>query len=362
LKLTIFGVLFRPHPIARLALLAVTVAASGCAHRARQTPPERLDLRFSAHTVIEAAPVHYAIKHMNAARQDIPNGGIASLYGSPNGGPVELAGHADTQALRHSLTHPDLRIILTITEGHYRIVAKRSAGIRSLADLRWKRIATVKDSSAAFYLHRSLATAGMTERDVDVIALPLPPKDSAQLLLDGRADALVLWDPEPEIAIEQLGDDAVILEPDAGYHELYNLHTTAAALMDPTAREKIVSFVARLIAGSNDIRKNPHAATTLAAQVTGYPERLIAKSWPQHRFPATLSPGLIDTLTAEENWLARQENRNARSREELAGLIDPSIEAEARARLPNLCLEANCMMAPAQFHLREGRGSAPRYR
>ena len=46
---------------------------------------------------------------------------------------------------------PGLRIILTVSEGYYRIVARRSAGISSLADLKGKRIATFPSTSSAYY-------------------------------------------------------------------------------------------------------------------------------------------------------------------------------------------------------------------
>lgn len=335
--MTRFGTLPRNASLRRTAAVlllgSVTLGLAGCASHIAPALSPPSDLRFSAHAVIEAAPVHYALKYLQAGQQRVPNGGIASLYRNLPGGDADLAGHADTQALRHSLDHPDLRIILTVTEGHYRIVTKRSTGIRSVTDLRGRKVATVKDSSAAFYLQRALETAGMKESDIDIVGLPLPPKDAALLLLDGRADALALWDPEPEIAIGRLGDEAVILDPDTGYQELYNLHTTAAKLADPVMRAKIVRFVAALIEASERLRNDPSDAIPLAAQVTGYHDTLIRASWPQHAFPATISPGLLDTLVAEDAWLAQHAGRKARPREALAMMIDPSVEAEARALL-----------------------------
>ena len=56
--------------------------------------------------------------------------------------------------------HPDLRIIFNVTEGLYRIVARRSAGIASVADLKGKRVATIAPTSAGYFLHRMLATRG----------------------------------------------------------------------------------------------------------------------------------------------------------------------------------------------------------
>jgi len=322
--------MFMPPRTRAVVLLLAALALVPAAGPAQA--PAASGLRFSAHAVIEAAPVHYAIRHHSAADPEVRNGAIPALYG-PDGSIADLAGHAETQALKHSLAHPDLRIILTITEGHYRIIAKRSAGIRSMADLRGKRVAAVPDSSAAYYLDRALAVAGLSERDIALVPVPLPPRDAARLLLDGRADALALWDPEPEIALAALGKDAIIFDPDTGYRELYNLHSTAAKLADPATRAKIVRFVARLIEASATLRDKPEPAIALAATVTGYPASSIRRAWPMHAFPAALSPGLLETLVSEEVWLAAQEGRKARSRADLAVLIDPTIEAEARAWL-----------------------------
>src|SRR5690242_829280 len=87
--------------------------------------------------------------------------------------PVLLATNAETQALRQSVDHADLRTILTVSEGWYRIVARRSAGISQLADLRGKRIATAPNTSSAYYLHKMLGTVGMITADVTVV--PVTP-------------------------------------------------------------------------------------------------------------------------------------------------------------------------------------------
>ncbi len=58
-------------------------------------------------------------------------------------GEADIATNAETQALRQSVDHPNLRIILTVSEGFYRVVARRSAGMTKLADLKGKKIATV---------------------------------------------------------------------------------------------------------------------------------------------------------------------------------------------------------------------------
>ena len=111
---------------------------------------------------------------------------------------ADLAGQAETQALRISIENPNLRILMTVTEGVYRIVARRSAGIETLADLRGKRIGAFANTSSAYFLHRMLRSAGMTEADIQFV--DLRPRDMTAAILEGRVDAIAIWEPESERA------------------------------------------------------------------------------------------------------------------------------------------------------------------
>ncbi len=330
-----FGMIIRVALVSLCAFLALS--ASGCTSpQTAPSPPPDNDLRTHGMlSTIELAPLHYAIAQLDAAQSPVAHGGIPNLYDGSRfnaATDADLAGHADTQALRESLKHPDLRIILTITKGHYRIVAKRSSGIDSIADLQGKRVAMIEETSSHFYLDRLLGIEGMSDKDIEIVTLERP-HDSSDVLVDGGADALAMWEPEAQLAIDKLGDDAIVLSGEANYDELYNLHTTQAKLDDPATREKIVRFVAKLIQASSAIERDPSDAIALVSAATDYPEDLIGVSWPHHTFMTSLAPELLDTLVAEEEWLAARSGREPRSREELAKLIDPSVEAEARRLL-----------------------------
>ena len=84
---------------------------------------------------IELAPVLLAAEAFSPIPVEVKMGGIANLVGEAGAqgfaspGVADLATNAETQLLRFSVRHPDLRIIFNVTEGLYRIVARRSSGI-----------------------------------------------------------------------------------------------------------------------------------------------------------------------------------------------------------------------------------------
>lgn len=290
---------------------------------------------FGNTTTIEIAPVLVvADRGLYPGPVTVTNGGIPNLFGVEtaselfSAGMAPLATNAETQGLRYSVDNPDLRIILTVSEGLYRLVAKRSAGIDEVADLRGKRIGTIANTSSNYFLQRMLATAGLSTDDV-VIGGVFPLTAYAEALTTGGFDAITVWEPGPEYAIAAIGDDAVEFHDPAVYRELFNLNTRAAYLEDPVLRARIVDFVRALIEAAALIEESPEIAWPLVAARSGLDEALVARVWRHHAWPVTLPPDLLDVLVEEELWLARQANRSPRSREALATLIDSSVLEEA---------------------------------
>lgn len=320
------------------ALVAIGVfALSACATAPRAESPLRIVGRPD---VMEMGPIFYAATALASDYAVVTPGGVPNLFRSdeeayvgnafdPWPGRADLAGQAETQALRISVENPNLRIVMTVTEGVYRIVARRSAGVETLADLRGKRVAAFANTSSAYFLHRMLRSVGMSEQDIQFI--DLRPRDMAAAIVEGRVDAIAIWEPESERARVALGADAIAFQDPAAYRELYNLNTTAEALADPAKRAQIVRFARALIEAAHVSEANPQAVWPLVASHSGYDVETVAAAWAHHRFPASLPADLLDVLADEEQWLAAQANRAPRSREELASLIDPSVLEEALA-------------------------------
>ncbi|HVW27629.1 MAG TPA: ABC transporter substrate-binding protein [Polyangiaceae bacterium] len=280
---------------------------------------------FGNTTTLELAPVLLAAKSVYPGKATVTNGGIPNLWSG-----ADLATNAETQALVQSVSHSDLRIIFTVCEGIYRIVARRSAGISTLADLRGKRIATTPGTSSAYFLHAMLATVQLDETSVTVVPAALPSQIPTELS-SRQVDAATIWEPEIQNASDALGGDAIEFQDKSVYRELFDLHTTAEKLADPGTRSGIVQFLRALVTASDDITAQPSSVWPLVASTTGYDATLISKSWKNESFPGGLVPDLLDVLEQEEAWLAKNAGRAARPRATLSALVDDSPLKEAMA-------------------------------
>ena len=319
---------------ATMAMLAIVTA--GCAHADRRPEGDAPLAIYGSTATLEIAPVLLAARDHSPPGTTVRNGGIANLFGAAapgisEGGLADVATHAETQALRYSVAHPDLRIILTVTEGRYRIVARRSAGIAGLADLKGKRIATLATTSAGYFLARMLAQAGLRFADVTAVRIS-PIEGMAEALARREVDAVAIWEPHASNAARALGDDRVEFAGDGVYRELFNLNTTAGNLADPGKRRRIVRFVRAVLAASEATRSDGAPARALVAATAGFSAEETAAAWPTLGFTAALPADLLDVLVEEEQWLAAQDRRAPRSREQLSRLIDTSVYDEARTR------------------------------
>lgn len=246
-------------------------------------------------------------------------------------GAVDAATGSETQALLNSVVQPDLRIILTLAECRYRLVARHSAGIRKIAGLHGKRVGTTRNTSAEYFLSRMLGTARLTESDIRLVALEGEAMPAA--LAQQQLDAIAIWEPHAQNAIDRLGRDAVVLENPFVYRERFNLNTTARVLSDPDKRRALTNLVRAVVRVSSHLENSPRDLIPVLAKAIATPEPVISKVWGHFRFPAALDePRLRLVLEAMEPWAAAISQRHPRPQAALAALIDGRLLSPLRSR------------------------------
>jgi sulfonate transport system substrate-binding protein len=327
-------VMDRPARKLRLgaALIVASLLLQGCA-TSRHPESPLVPIKVSGSYWIELSPVLVAANSFYPVKMNVDEGGIPRI----TSGEADLATNAETQLLRESIRNPDLRIIMTVTESFYRLVGRRSAGIRTMADLKGKRIMLPRMTSAHYYVVAMLRSAGIKEEDVTLVSLPTAANTLASIdlmsdaLQKGEVDVISIWEPEPEDAIHKLGDDAIVLQDRSVYREVFNLHARAPDLADPAKRRSIVAFVRAVADATAALEKDPQRYWPHVSSVTKYTHQQIGWGWPEMEFPVRIIPDMLDVLVEEEVWVAKNMDREPRSRAELARLIDDSVLREALA-------------------------------
>jgi sulfonate transport system substrate-binding protein len=318
--------------LGRGALVAMVLLTMSCASVPRKPEAPLVPIKVAGARWIELSPVVVAAEYFYPQKLSVPSGGVTSITSKA----ADLATNAETQLLRESVTNPDLRIIMTVSESFYRLVARRSAGISKMSDLKGKRVIVPRLTSAHYYLVAMLNSAGLKEEDVTMLPLPAPAAGqppgkfrSAEALARGEADVIAVFEPEPAVAVQKLGKDAIVLQDKKVYREAFNLNARAPDLADPEKRRAIVAFVRAAARASAAIQREPRKYWPHISSVIGFTEEEISWGWPETRFPVKIIPDMLEVLVTEEQWLAKVSNRAPRSRAELARFIDRSVVDEA---------------------------------
>ncbi|MFH6781682.1 MULTISPECIES: aliphatic sulfonate ABC transporter substrate-binding protein [Methylobacterium] len=112
------------------------------------------------------------------------------------------------------------------------ILVQRDSPIRSLADLKGKRVAFAKASSAHNLTIAALEKAGLTYRDIEPVTLA--PADAAAAFARGSVDAWTIWDPYFAIAEMQPTTRVLALATDiAKPNNFFLAHRSLAAERGP---------------------------------------------------------------------------------------------------------------------------------
>jgi NitT/TauT family transport system substrate-binding protein len=277
-------------------------------------------------TTIESFPLFAAAQAFPVQLVPTPNGraAMAQLLS----GEADAATGSETQALLNSVTDPRIRIILTLAECRYRIVARRSTGIRRISDLRGKRIAATANTSSHYYIGGMLRRAHIPESEVQIVGME--GQEMPDALQRGMVDAVSIWEPHAQNSLEALGKDAVVLEDPSVYVERFNLNTRSDVLADPIKHRALVRLMEAIDRASQRIRTQPAEMIAALARSVAYREQTIKAVWPQFKFPAAISSGLQTALTDVEPWVAATQHRQPRARQALLALIDASVLQEAQ--------------------------------
>ena len=185
-----------------------------------------------------------------------------------NAGAVDFAAVGDTPPLFAQAAGADLLYVggqpLSGTaEG---VLVADASPIRSVPDLRGKRLAFTKGSSAHATVVRLLAAAGLAPSDVERVYLQ--PPDAAAAFRSGALDAWAVWD--PFFAVGQLEPGARVLATAAALPQTSNFFMASRRFA--TERAPLLLGLLDAVNGVAEwAAANPDALVQAMAAVTGVP-------------------------------------------------------------------------------------------
>lgn len=173
------------------------------------------------------------------------------------------------------------------------IVVPKGSGLRTLADLKGKKIALNKGSNVHYLLLKALEKAGVAYADIQPVFLP--PADARAAFERGSVDAWAIWDPFLAAAEKQLG--ARVLADGKGLVANYQFYLASRTYAEKNP--EILRIVLDEVAKVDDWgRNNPEEVATILSAQTGLSKDVVALA--AARYAYGVKPVSVDVIASQQ--------------------------------------------------------------
>ncbi len=173
------------------------------------------------------------------------------------------------------------------------IVVPKGSGLRTLADLKGKKIALNKGSNVHYLLLKALEKAGVAYADIQPVFLP--PADARAAFERGSVDAWAIWDPFLAAAEKQLG--ARVLADGKGLVANYQFYLASRSYAEKNP--EILRIVLDEVAKVDDWgRNNPEEVATILSAQTGLGKDVVALA--ASRYAYGVKPVSVDVIASQQ--------------------------------------------------------------
>ena len=189
-----------------------------------------------------------------------------------NGGAIDFGSSAGAAALLARINGNPIKVVYAYSRPEWTaLVTRKDSGIKTVADLKGKRIAVTRGTDPHIFLIRALQGAGLTERDAKLVLLQ--HADGRTALERGDVDAWAGLD--PMMAASEIEAGSVLFHRDASANTWGVLDVREAFAKENP--ELVRTVIAAYERARDYAIKNPEALKAALVAATKLPDPVIAR-------------------------------------------------------------------------------------
>jgi sulfonate transport system substrate-binding protein len=188
---------------------------------------------------------------------------------------------------------------LSCTINGNELLVKPDSPIKSVADLKGKKVAVLAGTGWHFALLKSLESTHLERSDVTVV--DMTPPDAKAALETGAVDAWVVWPPWAEQAI--VAGSARIVSGFAPIAQVVMVMRGGLLEENPEVADKVVEVMKH---AKEWIKQNPVEARAIVSKVLDLPLKVVEMAWAKMNWDAELNSEVIDDIQTRADTLSAE--------------------------------------------------------
>jgi len=324
--------------VAAAVLVAVLAAVIGLAWllHARQDDAGTMDSLTMAYSPFESTALVWIAEDRHFFRRNGLNvtprkydTGAGALDGMLNGEADLVVGTAEFPLVGRAFQHAQIRTIGSIAKSDYiYLIGRKDRGIKTVADLKGKRVGTTLGTIAEFFLGRFLTLHGMTMQDIILVNVKTPAA-WVDAVVNGDIDAIATAQPYANDAEQRLGANAVVWSAQSS-QPLYTQVIAGSAWI--TTHPEIVSrFLTSLAAAEEYAVRRPAEAKAIVRKRLHLDAAYMETVWSQNQFSLSLDQSQILVMEDEARWMIKN---NPTGEKQMPNFLDYIAEDTLKAIKP----------------------------
>ena len=242
----------------------------------------------------------FARNGLQVSFKDYDSGATAAA-GMLNG-ETDIALAAEFPIVRQVFNKKDIIGFGTITkyENTY-VIWRTNSDIKTIQDLKGKRIGVTLKTISEFYLGRTLELNGMNIQQVTLVDTKAP--ESEKSILNGEVDAIATWEPWVTLINQRIGKEVSTRALQSGQYAYWNLVSTT----DWTKRHSNIlrRLIKSLVQAEGYIGSHKDEAKAIVRKRMNFDAAYMEIIWPRYQFALSLDQSLITAMEDEARWMIK---------------------------------------------------------
>ncbi len=179
------------------------------------------------------------------------------------------------------------------------IIWRTDSGIKTIHDLKGKKIGVTLTTISEFYLGRTLELNGMNIHQVTLV--DTKAADSEKAIVDRAVDAVVTWEPWVNQINQLMGNEVITQAAQSAQYAYWNLVSTTDWTNNHS--DTIERLMKSLAQAEVYIASHQDEAKAIVRKWMNFDEEYMETIWPNYQFSLSLDQSLITAMEDEARWM-----------------------------------------------------------